>query len=259
MVVLWFGPVSPATLEKAPWQGEVRVVTYNHGPNGPQSIGSTAFEQLAQAHAAAAGSPLRGALKAKGLDPDTAEPIAVAAFSAGWGWVEHALRNEDDRRRIVAVGAFDAYYTGPSKSAKPGYRAYAELAAAGERRMVLTSSHIAGPSYPSSAAAVEALLEPLGLGPINLRSVPPAECELAAGRGGLRWYVYRNRTDANLDAGARLRKSHVQHATVLAPAMMPELVSGQLPAAGDPGGSAAELLALLLALGLLFADELGIG
>lgn len=216
MILLWMGPVSTKNLAPAAWKGPPpTVITVNAGAGG--SVGSTAFGQLAAQYTAAAGSPLRGALAAHKADPHTAEPIVVGAFSAGWGLLEHMLRSEEDRARIVAVGAFDAYYTGASKARKPGYAAFAELAAAGRKRMVMTSSHIAGPGYPASTDSIQALLDPLDLGPIPLRDVPPAKCELAAGRGALRWYVYENR--------AQPKQSHVQHATVLAPAFLPELVS----------------------------------
>lgn len=242
MVVIWCGPVSASNLAKAVWTGEPpKIITLNSGPAG--KIGSTAFEQLAEQFAAARGSPLRGALAAGKLSPDSTEPVVLAAFSAGWGLVERILRVPEDRARVRAVGAFDAYYTGAGKGRKPGYAAFAELAAAGSKAMVMTSSHIGGPTYPSSAASTEALLEPLGLGPIPLRNVPPAECELAAGRGALRWYVYKNRNVA--------ADSHRQHATVLAPHFVPELVAGRVE-----GVDGFELLALGT-LGYLVGDELG--
>ncbi|MBX3128399.1 MAG: hypothetical protein KF718_16875 [Polyangiaceae bacterium] len=217
--------MSASNLANAQWQGEKpKIITLNSGPGG--KVGSTAFEQLAAQYASSHGSPLRGALAAGKVDPNTSEPVVLGAFSAGWGLVEAILRVPEDRARVRAVGAFDAYYTGPGKGRKPGYSAFAELAANGQKAMVMTSSHIAGPTYPSSAASTDALMQPIGLGPIPLRSVPPAECELAAGRGALRWYVYKNRS-----TGAA---SHSQHATVLAPAFLPELVHGQI---GTGGGA----------------------
>lgn len=244
MLVIWTGPVSPKNLSGASWRGEApKLITISAGVGG--KIGSTAFEQLAAQYRGAHGSPLRGALAAGKVDPGTGEPVVLAGFSAGWGLIEHILRDPADRERVAAVGAFDAYYTGPGKARKAGYSAFAELAANGRRPMVMTSSHIAGPSYPSSADSTQALLEPLGLGPIPLRHVPPAECELAAGRGALRWYVYRNRQTG--------KQSHVQHATVLAPHFVPELVSPQTPSRTT---DALELLALL-GIGWLGGRELG--
>ena len=227
MIVLWCGPVSAANLASAKWSSRPDVVTVNKGAGG--SVGSDAFAKLgAELRAANDGSVLRG------LVPDG--PVVVCGFSAAHGLIESILSSDEDLDRVVAVGAFDAYYTNAAKKPKPGYLRFAELAASSSRRMVLTSSHVAGPTYPSGADATAALLASLELAPIPLEDVPPARCDAGAGRGALRWYTYADRSE--------LAKSHVQHATILAPHFAPELVGDTSSSGGGLG---------LLALGALAA------
>jgi hypothetical protein len=234
VIVLWCGPISASTLEKAPWIGPPpRVLTFNQGIGG---VGSSHFSALAgQLAGQGGGSVLRGALKAKGLPPDTDEPVMVTGFSAAHGMIEPLLRNEDDASRVVAVGSFDAYYTGPDKTPKPGYQHFAYRASRGLCRMVMTSSHIAGPTYPSGAAAAAPLLASLALEEAPRVNVGKAICDAASARGNLAWYVYADRTDLD-GAGPNLRASHVQHATILAPYFAPKLASGAELATSSFGG-----------------------
>lgn len=226
MDLLWCGPVSASNLAAARWNGPApRVVTVNHGAGG--SVGSDAFKQLG-ADLLASGS----ILTALGIRGD----CVVCGFSAAHGLIE-AILSSDDFSRVAAVGAFDAYYTSVAKQPKPGYLRFAEAAAAGSRRMIMTSSLVAGPTYPSGAEATGALLASIPLSSAPLVDVPPARCRRAELAGNLRWYTYDDRDVAKL--------SHVQHATVLAPFFVPELVSG-LTERGGGGG----LLGFFALLGL---------
>lgn len=197
----------------------------NKGAGG--GVGSDAFKKLgAELAAANDGSVLRGLV-------DDAGPVVVAGFSAAHGLIEAILSSPVDFDRVPAVGAFDAYYTSAAKTPKPGYLRFATEAAAGRRALVMTSSLVAGPTYPSGADAAAALLAPLDLSPISLVDVPPARCERAEGRGGLAWYTYADRTVPTA--------SHVQHATIIAPHFVPQLV-GQ--GGADLPLAAAALVAL---------------
>lgn len=240
-LVIWCGPVSPANLKTARLPAGARVVTINRGagkdPKAPNS-GSSNFELLASQ----VGGSLRTLLDQRGVDLDAFRSVTLAGFSAGWGLMEPLLRGTDGARVDVLYAA-DAYYTGPGRQVKPGYRAFLERAAAGRALAILTTSHVAGPSYPSSAAAVEKLTEGLDLAPLSLAPEIPRP-ERAVGKLGAIWADY----------GAEPFK-HVGHATKLAPlyfshVVTPYLERRALPGASGTGDSTLEALA---ALGLLWA------
>lgn len=241
-LVIWCGPVSPQNLKTARLPDGARVVTIGRGagkdPKAPNT-GSSNFELLATQ----AGGSLRTLLDQRGVDLDAFRTVTLAGFSAGWGLMEHVLRGTDGAR-VDVLAAFDAYYTGPTKTPKPGYRAFLERAAAGRALAVLTTSPIAGPNYPSASAAVGALVEPFDIEPLMLPPELPRP-ESARGRLGLIWADYPKEPF-----------KHVGHATKLAPlyfshVITPYLERRALPgAAGAAGDSALEALA---ALGLLWA------
>lgn len=217
-IVIWCGPVSASNLAKAKWVSPVQVLTISFS-------GSDAGASLGATYKSEGGTPLRGLLKRHGIDADTKRTIVLAGFSAGHGLIEQILK-DSDADRVGAVGAFDAYYTSAAKKPKPGYLRYAQRAAAGECAMLLTCSHNAGPTYPSCADATAALVAGLGLQPVSVREVPPTIVENASAKGGLTRIVYGDR--------GGLVTTHVQHATVLAPAFLPSLVRR---AAGSPDGT----------------------
>lgn len=236
------GPVQASNVAGAFPPG-TRLLVQNQGAGG--AIGSSAFGQLG-ADWAATGSALDRYLAAHGAAGST-EPLVLGAFSAGGALLEHLLRDPVVRRRALVIGSFDAYYTAKDKAAKPGHLAAAEAAASSQGApVVFTTDHIPGNAtlgLPSSADAVHALLEPLGLGPIPLVDVPPAKCEAAAGRGRLGFYVY----DYRGQSAAELRATHVQHATVLAPYFLPRLLSRRR-SRGDGGDAVLALVGLLALL-----------
>lgn len=244
MVVLWIGPVQASTLELARWPSPApQIVTIGAGANG--GIGSNAFAQLGIDYRHRARTPLRGALEAHGVDPDTNDRILVCGFSAAHGLIETILNTPADRERVSAVGAFDAYYTGAAGTPKPGYRAFAELAANGARSMVMTSSNIpGGVGLPTGADAAGKLLAGLGLEFIPPRNIGKAVCERAEGRGNLAWYVYADRDDKP-DPTANAKATHVQHATVLAPVFAPE-IAGAAPRIEGASSSGAGKVALAI-------------
>lgn len=239
-LVIWCGPVSPANLKTARLPAGARVVTINRGagkdPKAPNS-GSSNFELLASQ----VGGSLRTLLDQRGLDLDAFRSVTLAGFSAGWGLMEPLLRGTDGARVDVLYAA-DAYYTGPGRQVKPGYRAFLERAAAGRALAILTTSHVAGPNYPSSAAAVEKLTEGLDLAPLSLAPEIPRP-ERAVGKLGAIWADY----------GTEPFK-HVGHATKLAPLFFSHVVTPYLERRALPGASGAgdSTLEALAALGLLW-------
>lgn len=239
-LVIWCGPVSPANLKTARLPAGARVVTINRGagkdPKAPNS-GSSNFELLASQ----VGGSLRTLLDGRGVDLDAFRSVTLAGFSAGWGLMEPLLRGTDGARVDVLYAA-DAYYTGPGRQVKPGYRAFLERAAAGRALAILTTSHVAGPNYPSSAAAVEKLTEGLPLAPLSLAPELPRP-ERAVGKLGCIWADY----------GSEPFK-HVGHATKLAPLFFSHVVTPYLERRALPGASGAgdSTLEALAALGLLW-------
>lgn len=238
-IVIWCGPVSASNLAKAKWVSPVQVLTISFS-------GSDAGASLGATYKSEGGTALRGLLKRHGIDVDTKRTIVVAGFSAGHGLIEQILK-DTDAERVGAVGAFDAYYTSAAKVPKPGYLRFAKRAAAGECAMLLTCSHNAGPTYPSCADASAALVAGLGLEPVSIAEVPPTVLESASAKGGLTRAVYGNR--------GGLVTTHVQHATILAPAFLPSLVrrasrsSGGTIATPD-GGNDGGIVPLLFVAGV---------
>lgn len=237
-LVIWCGPVSASNLKTAKLPSGARLLVIGKGvsPN-PEStaIGSTHFEALGSS----VGGSLRTLLDQRGIDLDAFRSVTLAGFSAGWGLIEHLLRGTDAGRVDVLL-ASDAYY---GRAVKPGYRAFLERAAGGRALAVLTTSTIAGPTYPSATAGVEKLVDGLGLEPIQLSPELPRPVR-ALGKLGAVWCDY----------GLEPFK-HVGHATKLAPlyfthVVTPYLERRALPGAGGVGDGIAEALA---ALGLMWA------
>jgi hypothetical protein len=232
-LVIWCGPVSPANLKTARLPAGARVVTINRGagkdPKAPNS-GSSNFELLASQ----VGGSLRTLLDGRGVDLDAFRSVTLAGFSAGWGLMEPILRGTDGARVDVLYAA-DAYY---GRAVKPGYRAFLERAAGGRALAILTTSTIAGPTYPSATAGVEKLVDGLGLEPMTLAPALPRPVR-ALGKLGAVWCDY----------GLEPFK-HVGHATKLAPlffshVVTPYLERRALPGAGGAGDGVAEALAAL--------------
>jgi len=235
-LVIWCGPVSAGNLKTARLPAGARLLVIGKGisPN-PESKagGSTHFEALG----ASVGGSLRTLLEQRQLDLDTFRSVTLAGFSAGWGLIEHVLRGTD-AGRIDVLYAADAYYTGPARTPKPGYRAFLERAAGGRALAILTTSNISGPNYPSSAAAVEKLVEGLALEPLQVAPALPRPLR-ALGKLGALWCDY----------GGEPFK-HVGHATKLAPlyfshVVTPYLERRALPGASGIGDGVAEALAAL--------------
>lgn len=243
-VVVWCGPVSASNLAKAAWRSATHVITI---PFSGSDTGGT----IGADFRTTGGNAIRGLLAAYKLPVDTTG-IVVAGFSAGHGLIEQLLK-DDVNAQIAACGAFDAYYTNASKTPKTGYLAFAVKAIAGNRSMLLTCSHNAGPTYPSCADATAALVKGLGLTPGKLREVPPTVLESVESRGDLVRAVYGDR--------GGLKTTHVQHATILAPAFLPDLVeyarirAVQSPMPPTPGLMGAVFALGVVAGGLLVLDE----
>lgn len=214
-----------------------RILALNEGEDGSQS--STAYELLG---ARLARNHRERLAKLAGVDPvSDLESLTLAAFSAGWGFVEHVLRAPGPLPD--AVLAADAYYTNHSLRPKPGYRELAEHAAAGRTLAVFTTSDAAGAKHPSAKIAVAALLEGIELEPRRAPAPVPTPAR-ALGTGGLLWLHY---------PGARA-VDHSRHATHIAPAVLSHIVAPYLEARrrafSAPAADGITLDAVLVAAGL---------
>lgn len=234
MIVLWTGPISAQMMAPAVPPG-CRLVTINAGANG--KIGSTAFAQLGSSY----GGDLAAVLKSRGVTLG-AEPVVLAAFSAGWGLVETILAR--DPTRPAALLAADAYYTGAGVGRKPGFAAFCALAAAGQKLAVFTTSPIAGATHPSAEEAVGALLAPFGMQPC---SPPPGlgepRPEAVVCQRGIVWARYSRAL------------GHGKHGSVLAQQWMRAAVLPYMrgaPSGGQAGGG-GDGIGWLAALGALGA------
>jgi hypothetical protein len=236
-VVLWAGPSKPPKLDfphdLALWE------------RTPDGFAMSAFQRMAGELTKSHGSPLRGALALKGINPDTRQPIAIGGFSAGGGLLRAILANDSDRVRVLGAGFFDATYCRTERPPRRGYLEGAKRAASGHMRMVVTSSRIPGNAklgLPSATACMQAVANAVGAIPTACLSIGPARCVQAAATGDLRWYAFGDRESA--------KQTHLQHATVLAPALFPGVVPRGTDTTQPSSGGAG---ALLLGGGLLWA------
>lgn len=243
-LVFWTGPVTARNLSAVRWRRPTKVIVQNSGTGG--AIGSSAFASFAQGLGA---DPLATLASQHGATIDQFERVALAGFSAAHGLIDVVLRRAVSRKRVSVVGSFDAYFTGASRSVKPGYDAFARMACDGARVMVMTTSHVGGPGYPPANEAVRPLVDPLGLQPAELPACITERPATVMGRGGFVWADY-----ANLPS---LKQSHLRHATRCAPqyfdCLLAPALAGDKSAAvvgsgnGSGGGGGLMLLALLAA------------
>lgn len=226
-LLVFAGPVAQETLAKASIPG-VRIELANRGAGG--RVSSSAFEAL---YAESGG--LLGWLADRGVfEPERRfRSVSLGAFSAGHGFVERAARELEP----AALVAFDGYYTSASLVRKPGYLAAARRAAAGEALALFTTSVTAGPNYPSSDAAVGALLADIPMVARRPPSGVPSGAE-ALVNGGLVWLRY----------GDRL--SHGEHATRVAPRALETMLAPYLDRRNGSDGALAALAVLAAWWGL---------
>lgn len=210
---LWAGPVSSANLRGAHLPIPHRLVTVNHGPGG--GIGSSSFSGLGKEVGSA-----RELLARHSVDLDACASLTIAGFSAAHGLIEILMRDQETRDRTRALVAADAYYTGGSGAIKPGYSAFCELAARGEKLAVFSSSPIAGPIYPSCTDSLAPMMGQFPLEPVRV-TLTPAPAQSFRARG-LWWLQYAEGPP----------KGHVMHATEVAPAVLSAFVAPLLAPAG---------------------------
>jgi len=190
-LVFFAGPVIVGTsFQSIDWEGrDVRIVPI-------VGAGSSTFSALADS-LNTNGSILDGMLaRYAKVDARSVQRIAVCAYSAGHGLVSKLLTLPGDRARIDAVVLSDASYDAlGTRSAKPGYLAYALEAAEGRHRMVSTTGNTTDGSYLSAAQSwglVFGEVEALRGAASEVR--PPSPVPAASGgwwrKGELYWGQY---------------------------------------------------------------------
>ncbi len=145
-----------------------------------------------------------------GIDPDIAwDHLAVSSFSAGYGAVRRILATPAYFEAIDALLAADSLYatTAPDGTALDSqmadYKAFASLAAAGEKRFIFTHSQVPTFTYESTAETGDELLRHLDLTPT------PSQAE---GLGPLRFYREAERGGFELwGAEGADGESHLNH------------------------------------------------
>lgn len=237
--LIWCGPVSRSNLSRAVLPAESHVEVFNEGDDG---IGSSAFARLGRQFGS-----LRRLLGSRGVNLDDCATVTLAGFSAAHGLIEVLLRDPESFERTDVLLAADAYYTGPSKTPKPGYRAYVDRAIAGQALCVLSTSSNAGPGYPSSDDAVRELVRDLGLShrppPGELGEELPVPAD-TVGAGGMLWLRFQDRL------------THAEHATRLAPVLLSNLVTPYLERRAEPQSPSDALSGLGLLAGVAIGWEL---
>lgn len=97
--------------------------------------------------------------------------LTVTSFSAGFGGVRELLKEEDAFKRIDALVMADSIYAGfdgdpaerrVSDQHIAGFLRFAREAAAGRKRMIITHTELATPTYASTAETADYLLRELG-------------------------------------------------------------------------------------------------
>ncbi|MEO1495798.1 MAG: hypothetical protein AAFV43_01480 [Planctomycetota bacterium] len=113
------------------------------------------------------------------------DTLAVSSFSAGYGAVREIVKSPTYRTQIDSLLAADSLYATTASDGTPldsqmaGYKAYADLAAAGDKRFIFTHSQVATFGYESTEETGNELLQHLSLGTATDNGV---------GLGTLRYY-----------------------------------------------------------------------
>ena len=135
-LLIWGGPVFADTPTKVQWKSPVDILVVNQGANG--GIGSDAFAQLGASLKGADGRILDNLLTSRGKKRGDYGKIAIAGFSAWHGLANQLLLADGDL--IDAAISVDSCFSAMNSPAKPGYAAFARMAARGQKLFVLTAS-----------------------------------------------------------------------------------------------------------------------
>ena len=221
--VCWFGPVSRKQARPAVPEGYPLVVL---PCTGDGSDGGPRCQDHADSMKGSDGRRLAELRRRLKLPPG---PIVVAAFSAGGQVIKRLALDPDDRRELAAVYLADATYTtawavqGKQAGLEPitmGFVSFAELALQVGRPFVATASTGANRSYPNGAqtlAAIRAEIERrTGRTFEDARLDPMLE--------GLRPPVRADRLGTILFVDWGAVYQHGEHATAIAPVMLPRML-----------------------------------
>ncbi|MCC7107741.1 MAG: hypothetical protein IT382_00500 [Deltaproteobacteria bacterium] len=234
-VLLWLGPVEARNLGGVRLPPGWRLVTVNRGEGG--GITSSAFR------AACAGGVDE---LLRGKAPATRESLALAGWSAGGAGVDELLSRGAEDPRVLFVGIFDGYFNGADvpDEIKPGAYRYAQRAARGGGEMWVTTGHVGGSGYLSSAESFAPLATSIGV-----RAVATPDIGLdvvgahAYGRGLCTWVDYPAGWQPSPS------KEHTAHARLVAPAVLGTWFRGFGGRKGAGGLAVAVAALAALALG----------
>jgi hypothetical protein len=157
--------VEPAVVE-AGWTGVL--VEFNR--KGLSSVYSRPFSDPAL-FPRLLDSSLRALREAKVVDDPQLGRVVVSAFSAGFGGVRELLKVPEHVRRIDAIVLADSLYCGYQGDPRDrrldpalmsGFRAFAEQAASGTKRMVITHSAQIPEGYGSTTETADDLIRQVG-------------------------------------------------------------------------------------------------
>lgn len=236
---IWVGPITSQNLAPTEWAHPTDVLTLN-------CVGSDACATIGY-NLPRAGM-LRALLKAKGKSMDGYAKVILASFSAGHGLADLMLQDAESRDRISAVCACDSYYTGQGPALKKGYYAFSKMAAAGDKMAWFSVSSFPGSGYISSGDAIKPLLDAIK---------PEADSLPGDLSDHLKAPLYCVRQSGFAAAAFGSGYKHVEHATVVAPAVLGGWISPTLHAMLPMGTLARLGLAAGAAAGLVGIFWLG--
>ena len=222
---IWCGPVSGAEIKTVKWLIPTDVLVVGQGVGDSNLIGSTAFSNLG----ASLQSPkLEHLITSRGMDPNHYGVFGIGSFSAGHGLVNQLLLDPDTLGTVSCLGAFDSYY-GNQTTPKQGYLSLGQRAVSSDALMLMTSSDSADPVVGTSWQDEQALIAALGL---------------ERGKIDGRFGTGVKRPDDLLQKGACTAAhwkayTHVQHATVIAPAAIGRILAPWMAGQRDAQMSAA--------------------
>lgn len=217
-LVIWTGPVWAGNLAGVQWSHLTEILAL-------PCTGSDGCAALA-VNLPKTGT-LQALLKSRGKSVEDYDKIILSSFSAGHGLCQIILSDEESREQIACFGAFDSYYTGALPGIKKGYLAFAKMAAYGEGRLMWTSSsNFPDRKWLSCEDSIKPLLDAIG----------PEESELPGDLSKhLKKPVYVVQKEGYVHANFGTTYAHVDHAKVVAPAVMQDWFSPM--AHGFPSGS----------------------
>lgn len=206
-VIIWMGPVSTSNLSGVVLPPNWQIVTISQEVVAPTQTGGVALTPtMFRTYAATLGQDPLGTLMKRATN--SPELAVLASFSAGAGLLESILGVNTGDARIRAVLSADSYY---GLAVKPGYLAQAKASIASGVPFWLTTSNVGSSlssGLHSGSESVVPFADALGLGVTPAFPTGMPKPVVTRDDSGVQWLDYQG------------LYSHVQHATILAPAAL---------------------------------------